>query len=131
VFRRAVDEVRYVDDRQSDSNVSRHKLHPLWQDVIRHLDGGALAAFRSGLLPSDIRQVERDSAVEMYRSLVLGNLAGLLAAEGLDDETIEAELGGRLHALAGAALNDSGGRFLKSLARAREKMTFITPREQR
>jgi len=57
VFRRAVDEVRYVDDRQTDSNVSRQSLHPLWQAVTRHLDRGALAEFSSGLLPADIREV--------------------------------------------------------------------------
>ncbi len=130
VFRHAVDEVRYVDDRQTDSNVSRQSLHPLWQAVTRHLDRGALSEFSSGLLPADIREVERDSAVEMYTSLVLGNLAGLLIAQGIDEETIEAELGERLHRLASAALNDSTGKFLRSLGRARERLRFIVPREQ-
>jgi hypothetical protein len=50
--------------RDTDSNVSRQSLHPLWQAVTRHLDRGTLAEFSSGLLPADIREVERDSQAE-------------------------------------------------------------------
>lgn len=126
VVRHALDEVRYLAAYQSDSNVTRQHLDPLWEATRAQVERG-LFDFRAGLLPSDLKQIERQLAINTYTSLVLGNLAGLAVAEGLDDEQIEAELQDRVRQLLISAINDSWGKFQRSIERARERLHFVSP----
>jgi hypothetical protein len=45
---------------QKDSNVTRQRLDPLWQAMIDQVERG-LFDFRSGLLPSRIKEIERQT----------------------------------------------------------------------
>ncbi len=51
VVRRALDEVRYVAPSQSDSNVTRQRLDPLWQAMTAQVEHGLLE-FRAGVFQS-------------------------------------------------------------------------------
>jgi hypothetical protein len=124
VVRHALNEVRYVAASQSDSNVTRQCLDPLWQAMIDQVERG-LFDFRSGLLPSHIKEVERHLAIDTYVALVLGNIAGLAVAEGIEDEEIETELYERVRQLLIGAINDPRGKFHKSIDRARERLHFV------
>lgn len=128
VARHALDEVRYVAPSQGDSNVTRQRLDPLWAATRARVERG-LFDFRAGLLPNQLREVERQLAIDTYTSLVLGNLAGLAVAEGMDDEEIESELPERVRQLVINAMNDSGGKIQRCVERARERLHFIDDRD--
>jgi hypothetical protein len=125
VIRAALDDIRYVAPLQKDSNVTRQTLDPLWQAMIDQVERG-LFDFRSGLLPSDIREIERQLAIDTYTKQVLGNVAGLAVAEGIDDTKIEAELPEHVRQLLCVAINDPRGKLQRSIDRARERLHFIT-----
>ena len=126
VIRLALSEVRYVAASQRDSNVTRQRLDPLWEAIIEQVEHG-LFDFRAGLLPSQIKEVERQIAIDTYARLVLGNIAGLAIAEGIDEEQIETELYERIRQLLVSAINDPRRKFQKSIDRARERLHFIGP----
>lgn len=69
VMRHAADKVRYRDDFQTDSNVSRQNMHPLWEAVIETVDRD-LFDFRAGLLPDQVREIEREQAKRTYLGVV-------------------------------------------------------------
>ena len=125
VIRAALDDVRYVAPSQKDSNVTRQRLEPLWQAMIDQVERG-LFDFRSGLLPSDVTEIERQIALETYTALALGNVAGLAVAVGMDDRAIEARLAIRLARLINAAINDPREKFQRSINRARERLHFVS-----
>lgn len=124
-IRHALEEVRYLAADQSDSNVTRQWLDPLWQAMIGEVERG-LFDFRSGILSSKIKEVEREMAIKTYAALTLGNLAGLAVAKGLYDDEIEAGyLYDALRELVFGAINDRDGKFHRSVARARERLHFV------
>jgi hypothetical protein len=63
VVRHSLDEVRYLAPCQTDSSVSRHRLDPLWDATRAQIERG-LFDFRAGLLPSQLREVERQLAID-------------------------------------------------------------------
>lgn len=78
-----------------------------------------------------IGQVEREIAIETYRALVRGNLAGIAVALGMDDDQIGAALNALndvARDLVTGALGDPHGKIFKSVARGRERPHFIGPR---
>jgi hypothetical protein len=124
VVRYALDEVRYVAASQGDSNVTRQCLDPIWQAMIAQVEAG-LFDQRAGLLPSRIREVERQLAIDTYSALVLGNIAGLAVAEDVPPEEIETALYEKVRQLLVGAINDPRGRFYRSIDRARERLYFV------
>jgi hypothetical protein len=124
VIRHALADIRYIASGQTDKNVTRLHLDPLWQAMIDHVEDG-LSRYRAGLLPSDIKEVERECARGTYTALALGNIAGLAVAEGIDDEAIESDLPERIARLVRAAINDPRNKFLRSVDRTRERLHFI------
>ena len=58
----ALDQVRYLADMQSDSNVTRQQLHPLWIEV-QAVAARNLLAFRAGLTPDQVRQIQREQVI--------------------------------------------------------------------
>lgn len=124
VFQHALNQVRYVADGQTDSNVTRQELHPLWisaREALSH----SLFDYRSGLTPGQVKETEREAALEYYRRNILGNAAGFAVAQGLSNEEIEERFSAILSGLAEDALRDPEGRVFKSAQRAREKLHFI------
>jgi hypothetical protein len=124
VFVHALADVRYVTRLQRDSNVTRQSLHPLWEAVTDHVAHG-LMYLRCGLVPGQVKEIERQLAIDNYAAQVLGNLAGWAVAQGLKDETIESELPNRVHALVTSAIRDRRGKLQKSIDRARERLHFV------
>jgi hypothetical protein len=124
VFLQALADVRYVASVQTDSNATRQCLHPLWEAVAEHVAQN-LMEFRAGLLPDQVKDIERQIAIDTYAMLALGNLAGWAVARGLDDDKIEAELADHVRALLTVAINNRRGKFQKSIDRARERLHFI------
>lgn len=121
VYRNLASRIRYVYEGQTDTNVTRQRLHPLWETV-RATIGRDLLSFQSGVLPSDIIEIEREVAIERHRKLVLGNLASLAVAKGMSDEAIEADLAEQAKQLTVWAVNDVDDRFWRSVRRARERL---------
>lgn len=124
VMRYALNDMRYLAERQGDSNVTRQRLDPLWLAMIEQVERGLLDC-RAGLLPSKIKEAERQLAIDTYTALALGNIAGLAIAEGMDDEEIETALCDRVRQLVTAAINDPDRKFWRSVSRARERLHFI------
>lgn len=120
----ALSDVRYLADQQSDSNVTRQELHPLWiatQGAVTE----RLAEFRSGLLPGQIIEIERELAQERYVKLVTSNAIGLGVALGLKDDAILADLSVIVSDNVKAAVDADEGRISKSIKRARERLHFV------
>ena len=124
VVRNSLDEIRYIAPGQGDSNVTRQRLDPLWEAMIEQVERG-LFDFRSGVLPSQIKEVERGVMLETYRAQVLGNLAGLAVAQGLSDTEIALAFPKQIERRVIAAIRDPKGKFFKAVARARERLHFI------
>jgi hypothetical protein len=71
VFLSMIEQVRYLSRCQSGSNISRQRLHPLWQAVRSHVEG-ALFEFRAEVLPCAVKDIEREVARERYESQRVG-----------------------------------------------------------
>lgn len=122
----AASKVRYLDDFQSDTNISRQRLHPLWRAVEETLEQ-SLLDFRSGLLPEQLREIEREQARETYRGLILGNAAGLAATYEMTTAEVEADLTNDVSELLAENITNPDGQFDKRIERARRKLHFLTP----
>jgi hypothetical protein len=121
----ALQEVRYLSDRQLDSNVSRKRIHPLWtqaQSVART----DLMDLRSGLTPDQAVEIMRDLAVERYTNLCFGNAIGLGISLKLNDEEIFSELPDLVSEHVASAMHADDQRLAKSIQRARSKLHFIS-----
>ena len=70
MIRHALNEIRYLAPMQNDSNVTRQQIDPLWQAMIEQVERG-LFYFRAGILPSQIKEREREQAIETYTSLLV------------------------------------------------------------
>lgn len=120
----ALQNVRYLDDRQTDGNVSRQALHPLWTKC-KEVAAGNLFAYRSGLTPGQVQEIERELAQERYRKNIAGNGAGLGVSLGLSDEEILADLPDLITAEVKNSMQADPDRHSKSIARARARLHFI------
>lgn len=124
VFREAVSHVRYLSQFQTDGNVSRQNLHPLWEAVIDHLEN-SLMEFRSGLLPGQLREIERQATIDNYFRLFRGNAAGLAVALGLTLDEIEDDLITTISNELQVMIDTPDGPFWESYKRAQEKFRFL------
>lgn len=76
VFLHAVKQVRYLNGKQTDTNVNRQRLHPIWSAATKHLET-SLFDFRAGLLSGQYKEIERRMAIDNYTRQITGNAAGL------------------------------------------------------
>ncbi|WP_417514770.1 hypothetical protein [Minwuia sp.] len=120
----SLDRIRYLAERQTDSNVTRQAPHPLWE-AAQAVASGNLLDFRSGLTPDQIRTIERDKAMEVYMKQVRGNAIGYGVAKGLDDDAIKARLPDLIADQLKAA-NDDSADLHKAIARTRKRLHFVT-----
>lgn len=130
VMLNALEQIRYVDDHQTDSNVTRQSLHPLWI-AAKEVVSGNLADYRSGLTPDQILEITRAEAERQYQSLVLGNVAGLAVVLGMDDETMETDLPELIRQRVAGAVGREDGRFAKTVRKARTRLHFVAPEPAR
>jgi len=124
MVRHALNEIRYLAPMQNDSNVTRQQIDPLWQAMIEQVERG-LFDFRAGILPSQIKELEREQAIETYTNLLVGIAAPLAVALDLANDQIETRLPPRMVKLLLAAITDRNGRFQKRIDRARERLHFV------
>lgn len=125
VFEKLVTDIRYLAPAQTDSNVSRQRLDPVWTLVKNRLTENLLD-MRSGLTPDQVKEIRREEAIKVYESLILGNAAGLAVAFGLTDTEAEERLPQLLSENCTAAFRDSGDKIIKSMRNARERLHFIS-----
>jgi hypothetical protein len=125
VFAHALHRVRYVDEGQTDTNITRKRPHPLWQAALDHLKNSRFN-HRSGLTPGQLLELEREQAVVRYQSNLRGNAAGFAVALGLDDDAMEVDLPEIISNETRAFVEDHDGRFSKSVQRVRERLYFVS-----
>ena len=126
VMNKAVRAVRYITPSAHDKNISRQALAPLWQSVTKHVNT-ALLAFTSDIDPEIILEVHRDTKTQEYKQHVMGNIAGLGVCLDVALEDIPEYISALLREELGAAVKQEGSSFIKTYARARERLRFIAP----
>lgn len=122
-FYDAAEKIRYLDDFQTDGNVTRQRPHQLWVAVMECLSK-KLVDYRSGLVPSQVREVIRDQQIETYIQQITGNAAGLAALLDLTDEEIRETLGRDVGQTISNVINDPETRFFESRDRAQNRIVF-------
>lgn len=120
----ALDKIKYLDDRQSDSNVSRQAVHPLWIEA-QAVAAENLCQFQSGLTPDQIVEITREQAMIQYSNLCGGNGIGLGVASGLTDEEIVEQLPSLLAENTRTLLEKDTRRMVKSVRRTRARLHFL------
>jgi hypothetical protein len=116
--------IRYHSDAQTDSNVSRQRLDPLWLAATAAAEDD-LHLFTSGLMPSRLIEIERDKAKATYEMQVCGNTAGLAACLNLSPESAASDLPDAVAGLLSKQLANPKSTLCRSLVRAREKLHFL------
>lgn len=119
----ALQEVRYLAHHQTDGNVTRQELHPIWAKA-QEVAAGNLLALRSGLTPDQVKEIERGQAVETYRKLALSNAIGLAVALGLSDAEIMKGLFGHIAPFLEPKTARDFERMKETIERVRGKLVF-------
>ncbi|MCC3306604.1 hypothetical protein [Sneathiella sp. HT1-7] len=125
VFNDAVEKVRYLDDFQTDGNVTRQRMHPLWLSAMECLSK-KLTDYRSGLVPGQVREVFREQQAETYMQQITGNAAGLAVVLELEEEEIRETLGRDIGQTISNIINTPDTRFFESRDRAQNRLIFKT-----
>ncbi len=124
VFNDAIEKIRYLDDFQTDGNVTRQRIHPLWIAANECLSN-KLTEYRSGLVPGQIREVFREQQIETYIQQISGNAAGLAAVLELTDEEIIEKFGSVIGQTLSNRIIYAETQFFESRNRAKKKLRFI------
>lgn len=120
----ALEKVKYIDDQQNDSNVTRQSLHPLWVEA-KSIALNNLCQFRSGLTPDQIIKITHEQAINQYTNLCVGNGIGLGIASGLSDEEMTDKLPALIADSLRKAFEQDSKRTEKSIRRGRERLHFV------
>lgn len=120
----ALESVRYLADHQTDSNVSRQNIHPLWE-AAQQTAAQNLFEYRSGLTPGQVLEIEREVALQRYAALVVGNAIGLCVALGMKDAEIIEALPQMAAEHAAAAIHADADKVVKATLRTRERLHFV------
>jgi hypothetical protein len=120
--------VRYVLPGQTDTNVSRCLLHPLWELSTKHVQQAELLTGSGEIEPARLMQVTRDMVIERRRKLLIGNAAGLGATMDLDDDAIKGNLSDIVAEAIGTALHEDS--FWRSVEKARERSHLLQVQEE-
>ena len=120
----ALQDVRYLADHQTDSNVSRQSIHHIWE-AAQQVAARNLFEYRSGLTPGQVLQIEREVALQRYAALVVGNAIGLCVAEGMEDKDIIEALPQLTADYAAKAIRADADRMAKAIRRTRERLYFV------
>ncbi len=119
----SLDRIRYLASGQTDSNISRQTLHPLWEAAQATAERDLLD-LRSGLTPDQVRSIEREKAADNYLKQVFGNAVGCAVAQGWDDEAINENLAGLIAEKLKAAIEDDPEALDKAISRTRKRLHF-------
>ncbi len=120
----ALEKVKYIDDKQSDGNVTRQSLHPLWI-AAKEVASQGLCQFRSGLTPDQIVEITREQAITQYSNLIGGNGVGLGVASGLTDEEIIELLPSLVADNTQSLIENDKKKVEKSIRRTKARLHFV------
>lgn len=124
VLKATLEDVRYLAVSQSDSNVTRQTIHPLWEEASRHAFY-ALSAHHSGLTKGQIKTIERERQAGIYRAQIMGLLAGLATVSGeYPDEEYDELPGNTAKEILSAVSNPKSG-FYKAIEKANRRFHFL------
>ena len=123
VYTLAAEKVRYLDDFQTDGNISRQRQHPLW-DAVQETLQQELLEFRAGLLPDQVKAVNREQLIETYFQQIVGNAASLSVALGLEEEEIREHFCQQIAQTLSNKINDPDATFWESRGRAEQRLCF-------
>lgn len=127
----SLERIRYLANGQTDSNISRQILHPLWE-AAQAAAQRALLDLRSGLSPDQVRSIEREKAMDVYVKQVLGNAIGYAVALGLDDGAISDGLATLMAEKLRAVCEGDPEALDRAISRTRKRLHFrIDPRSKR
>ncbi|MDK9721938.1 MAG: hypothetical protein OEL53_12230 [Rhodospirillales bacterium] len=126
VVQHALSEVRYLEAGQTDSNVTRQRLHPLWQ-AAQEVASRKLVDYRSGLTPGQLLAIEREQAMRQYRQMMTGNAIGFAVASGHDMDGFLETFPERAKQAMTANSDMEIARQQKTAQRARERLVFLEP----
>lgn len=124
VFEKTTSEVRYLTISQTDSNVSRQAVHPIWAEVRGH-SLNALAVHRSGLTKSQMISIEREHKVAEYAAQIHGLVAGLAVVSGEYPDDEYDYLPDRMRAEILSAISNPKSGFYKAVDRAKKRFHFL------
>lgn len=116
-------QVRYVAAGETDPNVTRRRLDPIWDLARKHIARADLLGGTGDLPPGRLLKLDRAMKIECHKKLITGNAAALAAFMDLDDLTIEGSLQDVIGETIVEAVPTEG--FRRSLARARERRNVI------
>ena len=123
----ALRDTRLASARSEDSNLSRRPPEEIWT-VATQQANMHLFDFRSGLTRDQIRAIDRDSILKVYRQQILGNSAGLAAWLDLDESDLEVAFPQMLANEIKAALNDPQQRYHAAFRKASDRRRFYGPK---
>ncbi len=119
----SLDKIRYLASGQTDSNISRQALHPLWE-AAQATAQRDLLELRSGLTPDQVRSIEREKAMDVYLKQVLGNAIGYAVALGQDCGAISDGLATLMAEKLRAACEGDPKALDRAITRTRKRLHF-------
>ena len=125
VFERLTSDIRYIAPGQTDSNVTRQRLDPIWILVQEHLANNLLE-MRSGLTPDQVKEVKREEALRTYKALIVGNGIGYAVSAGLTEKEVTEGLPSLLYQAGTTALLETPEKLNNSIRNTRDRFHFIS-----
>ena len=123
VLQKIAKQIRYVSPTEADTNISRQRLHPLWDWVQMHLKC-KLEPMTSHIQPETILNAIRTQKKREYESQTIGNMAGLAICDDIPIEKVIEELPKRVEAaLIERSMGDDSP-FWKTYNKARDRLSF-------
>lgn len=124
VFAEATDQIRYLDDHQTDQNISRQTLHPLWQAILKAHEEN-LCDYRAGITPNQLKEVIREQQQEIYVQQIMGNAAGLAVVLGLNKQEIREQFSQMVAQTLSNKIDGPDESFWESRRRAEHRLCFL------
>ncbi len=124
---RALTEIRYVEDRGVQKNVSRAPLHPLWKTAIE-VANASFDECAPPILEAHVLDLMRKRRIAMAKAQTFGNLNNLLVLEGISADIAGTEFP-RLAAERAAFYREELGEELhfKKLIETEDRLSFLAP----
>ena len=123
VLQKIAKQIRYVASNQTDTNISRQSLHPLWEWVQMHLKC-KLEPMTSQVEPEAVLKVIKAQKKREYENQIIGNMAGYaICADIPVDDVIEALPKRIAKALLERSMGDDSP-FWKTYHKAKDRLNF-------
>ncbi len=111
--------IRYTAAGDTNLNVSRRRLDPIWTIARQHLDTADLLGGDGDLPAGRLLEITQAMKIDRHKKLICGNAAALAAVMDLDDEAVEQYLPCYVGTTIDEAVQTDP--FRRSLKRARER----------